>query len=138
WLQTVDAIDAHQLVVLATVAAIAMRMRCTTDLDLTGYSITRAQAQATNKVVVNKDIAAHCAVARGAQECDVVVYNFYNAADCLQFIALANLHVVVRVTTFVATAAATVTATTAAPTTVVIILVIVAAPAIITVIATTV
>src|SRR5699024_12844139 len=102
---------------------IAMRMRCTADLDLTGYSITRAQAQATNKVVVHKDIAAHRAVARGAQECDVVVHNLSDASNGLQFIALAILHVVVRVTTFVATTAATVPTTTPVPPTASIILV---------------
>ena len=42
-INAVDGIDLHQLIVLAAVAAIAVRMRRAGNLDLTGNGVTRAQ-----------------------------------------------------------------------------------------------
>ena len=71
----IDGIDLHQLVVLAAVAAIAVRVGRPSHLDLTGNGIARAQAQTAHDVLINKDIRIARAVPSGAQERDVIVYD---------------------------------------------------------------
>ena len=127
-IDAIDGIDLNQLVVLAAVTTVAMRMRRAGDLNLAGNGVAGAQAQAADNAVVDKDVGSRGAVTGGAQEGDVIVYHVQNATDGLQLIALADLQIVAAVIVIIVSAA-TAVAAIAAPTTVaalVIIVVIVA------------
>ena len=120
WIDPIDGIDLHQLVVLAAVAAIAVGVGRSSHLHLTSNGIARAQAQPAHDVFINKDVRIARAVPGGAQEGDVIVYNIQDAADCLQLIALAHLQVIAAAVVIIITpatpaipAVATATAVTA-------------------------